>query len=41
MAGSIKELGVYPEESKIGDENQIIYATNLVYDRYFSALLSK
>lgn len=41
MAGSIKELGVYPDDAKIGDENHVIYATNLVYDKYFSVLLSK
>lgn len=41
LDGFVKELGVYPEETKVGDDGQIIYATNLVYDRYFSALLNK
>jgi hypothetical protein len=41
MDGNVKELSVYPEEVRAEGENGLVYATNLVYDRYFSALLSR
>ena len=37
----IEVLALYPEEVKINANDTISYATNLVYDRYFSSLLGE
>lgn len=38
---SIKPYVYYPDDARQNDKNKIIYATNLVYDRYFSAVFGK
>lgn len=37
----VYSLSVYPKESRIDAGGNVIYATNLVYDRYFSGIWSK
>lgn len=37
----ISNLSVYPASAKIISDNEISYATNLVYDRYFSGIWKK
>ena len=37
----INNLSVYPKESRSEGSGKIIYATNLVYDRYFAGIWSK
>lgn len=38
---SLENLSYYPEDSRISSDGDIVYATNLVYDRYFSGIWSK
>lgn len=38
---SLKPYIYYPDDARQNDENKIIYATNLVYDRYFSIVFGK
>jgi len=40
ISGS-KPYSYYPEDAFIDSENKVVYATNLVYDRYFSAVFGK
>ncbi len=37
----IENLSVYPKEARINSATEIIYPTNLVYDRYFSGIWKK
>ncbi len=37
----IKKLSMYPQSIRVNGNGTAIYATNLVYDRYFAAALSK
>jgi len=37
----IKNFATYPSESRLDENGNIIYATNLVYDRYFSGIWGK
>lgn len=37
----LENLSYYPEDSRISSDGDIVYATNLVYDRYFSGIWSK
>lgn len=37
----IVNLSIYPKESRVDADGNVIYATNLVYDRYFSGIWSK
>ena len=34
-------LGLYPEEARINIDDVLVYNTNLVFDRYFSAIFGK
>lgn len=38
---SIKSIDQYPKDIKMDSENALRYDTNLVYDRYFSTLITK
>ena len=40
-SNGIKPYMYYPEDAYINDENKVSYATNLVYDRYFSVIFGK
>ncbi len=37
----IYNLGLYPEEARMNIDDVMVYNTNLVFDRYFSAIFSK
>ena len=37
----VYNLGLYPEEARINIDDVLVYNTNLVFDRYFSAIFSK
>ncbi len=37
----INTLDSYPAETRLNQDDSLLYATNLVYDRYFSAIFSK
>jgi len=37
----IKNFATYPSESRLDENGNIIYATNLVYDKYFSGVWGK
>jgi hypothetical protein len=37
----VKNISVYPKEAKINSGTEIVYPTNLVYDRYFSGIWKK
>lgn len=37
----VENLDFYPEEARIDQDNEIIYATTLLYDRYFSSIWRK
>ena len=37
----IFNLGLYPEEARINIDDVLVYNTNLVFDRYFSAIFGK
>lgn len=38
---TLENLAVYPEDSRVNAKGVISYPSNLVYDRYFSAIFSK
>lgn len=38
---NIRNLAVYPQETRLDSEHNLIYATNLVYDRYFSGIWAR
>lgn len=38
---ALKNLGLYPNDARLDAAGQVIYATNLVYDRYFSSIWGK
>ena len=38
---SLENLSYYPEDSRISTDGDIVYATNLVYNRYFSSIWSR
>lgn len=37
----VENISVYPKEAKINSSTEIVYPTNLVYDRYFSGIWKK
>lgn len=39
--GNAENLAIYPAEARLTENGEIMYATNLVYDRYFSTLWKK
>ncbi|MFA7685994.1 MAG: DUF4012 domain-containing protein, partial [Candidatus Gracilibacteria bacterium] len=38
---NIYNLGTYPDTARLDENDEIIYATNLLYDKYFSSVWSK
>lgn len=37
----VMNLGTYPDDTRLDEEGNLIYATNLLYDKYFSSVWSK